>query len=65
MDFALSRVYTTKILQVLQNSTATGTEPSQGALQGARGPAIRLLGRSRDIGPCREQGRRLTLETYY
>lgn len=33
MDLALSRVYATKILQILQDSTATGVEPSQGALQ--------------------------------
>lgn len=33
MDLALSRVYATKIRQILQNSAATGVEPSQGVLQ--------------------------------
>lgn len=48
MNLALSRVYAQWILQIPQNTIATGVGPSQGAPQGGTGPDIRQLGRSKN-----------------
>lgn len=61
MDFALSRVYATKILQILQNSTATGIEPSQGALQVSQRTGYKAAGEEQGHQPVQRPGRKAEL----